>query len=209
MSPKKETGRNEVRKRKEEILKVAVKVFAKSGYHKALMDDIAKKSGFGKATLYRLFGSKRRLFLSLFKTSINSLEEEISLKIKKIPSSLDRLKEATKVYLGFFEKNRPLFKILSSYFHSFDRELDRMVERRYLPYIERIRREIERGIKLGEIKRIEDTEGFAYSLLGVCNSLIYRWLIKNERRDLTSEFKIVEKVFFKAIENEDTKIEDR
>lgn len=199
MSPKRRMKRDEVKKRKEGILKVAVKVFAKSGYHKALMDDIAKKSGFGKATLYRLFGSKRRLFLLLFKESINSLEEEVELKIKKIPSPLDRLKEATKVYLEFFERNRPLFKILSSNFPSFDRELNRMAERRYLPYIGRIKREIERGIEFGEIKRIEDTEGLAYSLLGICNSLIYRWLIKNEGRDLTSDFKVVERVFFEAI----------
>ena len=49
--------------RKEAIIKGALKVFNNSGIEKTTMDEIAKESGFGKATLYYYFSSKEEAML--------------------------------------------------------------------------------------------------------------------------------------------------
>ena len=51
--------------RKEAIIKGALKVFNNSGIDKTTMDEIAKESGFGKATLYYYFSSKEEVFIEI------------------------------------------------------------------------------------------------------------------------------------------------
>jgi AcrR family transcriptional regulator len=51
--------------RREQILDVAVQVFAKSGYHGASMNDVADAAGVTKPVLYQHFDSKQDLYLAL------------------------------------------------------------------------------------------------------------------------------------------------
>ena len=48
--------------RKNRIMLGALEVFKESGLEGATMDEIAQKSGFGKATLYYYFNSKEDVF---------------------------------------------------------------------------------------------------------------------------------------------------
>ena len=48
--------------RKERILTGALEVFKTRGLENATMEEIAEKSGFGKATLYYYFQSKEEVF---------------------------------------------------------------------------------------------------------------------------------------------------
>jgi AcrR family transcriptional regulator len=51
--------------RREQILDVAVQVFARSGYHGASMNDVAEAAGVTKPVLYQHFESKQGLYLAL------------------------------------------------------------------------------------------------------------------------------------------------
>ncbi|MER3460463.1 MAG: TetR family transcriptional regulator, partial [candidate division GAL15 bacterium] len=47
------------------ILEAARRVFARSGYHGTLMDQVAQEAGLSKGALYVHFPSKEELFLAL------------------------------------------------------------------------------------------------------------------------------------------------
>jgi AcrR family transcriptional regulator len=51
--------------RREQLLDVALEVFARHGYHDASMNDIADAAGVTKPVLYQHFASKRELYLAL------------------------------------------------------------------------------------------------------------------------------------------------
>ena len=51
--------------RREQIIAVAVTVFARSGYHGASMNDVAEAAGVTKPVLYQHFASKQDLYLAL------------------------------------------------------------------------------------------------------------------------------------------------
>jgi AcrR family transcriptional regulator len=51
--------------RREQIIAVAVPVFARSGYHGASMNDVADAAGVTKPVLYQHFASKQDLYLAL------------------------------------------------------------------------------------------------------------------------------------------------
>jgi len=51
--------------RREQLLDVAVRVFARNGYHTTSMNDVAEAAGVTKPVLYQHFASKRDLYLAL------------------------------------------------------------------------------------------------------------------------------------------------
>ena len=53
------------RERRKQVLKSAVKVFARSNYRAAKVAEIAAEAGISEALLYKLFGSKRAIFLEI------------------------------------------------------------------------------------------------------------------------------------------------
>lgn len=63
----------------QKILEVAEKLFSEIGYDGTSIDAIAKNVGINKATIYYHFKDKRDIIVSLFKRSIDELEEKVSL----------------------------------------------------------------------------------------------------------------------------------
>ncbi len=63
--------------RKTQILKTAIKRFARHGLHKTTLDEIARDLRIGKATLYHYFESKDALFFATLEYDSNLILEEI------------------------------------------------------------------------------------------------------------------------------------
>jgi AcrR family transcriptional regulator len=64
--------------RREQVLAIALGVFARSGYHGASMNDIADAAGVTKPVLYQHFDSKRELYQALLDEVGGGLVERIA-----------------------------------------------------------------------------------------------------------------------------------
>jgi AcrR family transcriptional regulator len=64
--------------RREEILKAALAVFAEHGFEAARLDDVAKRAGVAKGTLYLYFKDKTALFEELVRTAASPIIERLS-----------------------------------------------------------------------------------------------------------------------------------
>jgi AcrR family transcriptional regulator len=58
------TQRQTAGERREDVLVAAVEEFARAGYHGASTDAIARRAGISQPYLFRLFGSKKELYLA-------------------------------------------------------------------------------------------------------------------------------------------------
>jgi AcrR family transcriptional regulator len=58
------TTRQTAAERREEVLEAAVAEFARAGFHGASTDAIARRAGISQPYLFRLFGSKKELYLA-------------------------------------------------------------------------------------------------------------------------------------------------
>lgn len=67
--PEKESYRPEFNKKKQEVLKAAIKLFGEKGFSRTTMDDISGQLGLSKAALYQYFNSKEEILLSITKES--------------------------------------------------------------------------------------------------------------------------------------------
>jgi AcrR family transcriptional regulator len=59
------------------VLEAAERLFSERGVHCVSMDDVAQEAGVGKGTLYRRFGDRATLALSVLSTSEASFQEEL------------------------------------------------------------------------------------------------------------------------------------
>ena len=88
--PEQRTKPTRVAVKRELILERAMHLFANVGFHSARMDDLAADLAIAKGSIFQYFGSKRELFLEVYKRAARSL-----------PSYLDAPSEVRD--RGFFE----------------------------------------------------------------------------------------------------------
>lgn len=85
--------------RKDQILDVALKVFATKGFHESSMNDIAELAGITKPVVYQHFESKRALFLALIDDSGTQMINEIT---KATSEAADGKSQAESGIIAFF-----------------------------------------------------------------------------------------------------------
>lgn len=171
---------------KEEILKKANILFARYGYDKTTMDDIADAVGKRKGALYYYFRTKEEVFTEVIEREISALKQKVfeSVKGEKTAKGMlmayviTRYKLLNKVassYKTFREDYIRQFEFVQNLRRKFDIEEEK--------YIESILRE---GVRSGELKNIEismTAESFVTAMKG----FEYKWSDE-------SNFKYVEKV---------------
>lgn len=166
--------------RKQEILDGAIKVFARKGYDKTTIADIAKELNISQGLCYRYYPSKEEIYDAALEKYANLIAQEnlrktsFDIPIKELVDSITNRME----YMTDAEKeDEGLYKL----FHSENSkrmhdELFLKVIKKIIPYVqEHLRKAKEKG----EI-RIEDTDSAA--IIG-----LYGWVGLCLTKDLTNE----------------------
>ena len=81
--------------RREQILDVAVEVFARNGFHGASMNDVAEAAGVTKPVLYQRFDSKQDLYMALLDEVGNRLLKAITKATAGVASGRSRPSRAS------------------------------------------------------------------------------------------------------------------
>ena len=99
-------------RRRNEILDVAVGLFASRGFAATDVQDIADQVGVGKGTVYRYFGSKKALFLAAADRGMHRLSEAVHSHANQAKEPLGRLSAAVHSYLAYFDEHPDLVELL-------------------------------------------------------------------------------------------------
>jgi AcrR family transcriptional regulator len=98
--------------RREQLLQVARKVFAKGGYQTVTMDDVARQAGVTKPILYDHFPSKRDLYQGLLEADLTALEERIRTAIETSSGNRERIRGSFQAYFDFVDDEGAGFRLL-------------------------------------------------------------------------------------------------
>jgi TetR/AcrR family transcriptional regulator len=162
------TKRLPAEQRSKQILRCAIRVFAKKGYHGATTKRIAEEAGVAEALIYRYFGSKRGLFTEAVRRTAERLVDGLEQAFARFPDHPARAVEATyDFYLRLLLKQKDLAKMVFLVSAELD---DPEVRDVYLPHQERALKVItqairgwqERGVLRADIPR----RAAAWLLLG-------------------------------------------
>lgn len=87
---------------RESIIETATPIFAKYGYHKTTMDDIAKKMHKAKGALYYYFTSKEELYTEVVGTELSVIEGHLYALCQKPLNPVELMKRYIKARLHLF-----------------------------------------------------------------------------------------------------------
>ncbi|HTO00464.1 MAG TPA: TetR/AcrR family transcriptional regulator [Microthrixaceae bacterium] len=98
--------------RREQLLRVAVEVFAERGFHTTSMNDIADAAGVSKPVLYQHFTSKRDLFVELLAQIGTDLRETISKATSNAGGPRQQIEQGFRAYFVFANEFTSAFTVL-------------------------------------------------------------------------------------------------
>ncbi len=92
-----ESSKEQFNEKRDIILDAAAKVFARYGYNKTTLDDIADKVGIKKNSLYYYFNSKESLFDELISMLFEKTEASVKKSMSKFSTAEEKLGNLYKV----------------------------------------------------------------------------------------------------------------
>lgn len=104
-----------------EILNAACEVFAKHGYRKASMKDIAEAAGVSKSVLFKYFETKENLYIRIFRLATDGIlaaDENARLVSATDADVFERMRNSVRERLKLFERYPWVFRF--SYSAAFD-----------------------------------------------------------------------------------------
>ena len=185
-------------RRKTQILDVASLIFSKEGFAKANTDEIAKAANVGKGTVYHYFKNKRALFLAVVDRGLEQLKGAILIEAEKTDDPLEKIENAMKTYLSFFEKNKNLIGILIHEQSSFQKRIAKHYFEHYYGNVDKIKQTFRAGMDQDLIKGM-DIDSVISVYTSMLNGLIFMWQIEGRKYRLIDKVPIVTKILFTGI----------
>lgn len=98
--------------RREQILDVSVKVFARGGFHSTSMTEVAVAAGVTKPVLYQHFDSKQDLYLALLDEAGARLRAAVAREVAGATTGKDQTERGFKAYFRWVADDRDAFLLL-------------------------------------------------------------------------------------------------
>lgn len=172
--------------RKEDIIKIAAKLFSEKSFHDVKMDEIAEELGIAKGTIYLYFKSKEQLYLKILEDSHESIESILEREIANDDSSPIKLKKVLSIIFSFYRRNLDVLKILSRDETHLIKEHFQFTElwrKRRLKLYEKI---LEKGIKEGSFS-IQNTTLTALIIFGLVRSVMFFYTTEKDSSIIAEE----------------------
>lgn len=90
--------------KKSQIINVAKICFAQFGYDKTTLDDIGKRIGLNKSSLYYYFKNKEEIFTAVVLEEADNIVEELQSEIESKVSPEERIQFYMRKRLGYYKK---------------------------------------------------------------------------------------------------------
>jgi AcrR family transcriptional regulator len=108
-------ARAQGREARDALLTAALRVFARSGYRQAGVDEIAAEAGYSKGALYWHFSSKEDVLLALLEERIDAPTRGLVALLESAPAELDMSVEATREFARQLSEQRDVVLLEREY----------------------------------------------------------------------------------------------
>ncbi len=173
-------------RRRQEILRAALKCFARRGYHETTMDHIVKAAGLSKGALYQYFRTKEDLFLALCRIQQADLRTRLEQAFAKGGTVRERLARGARVFLSSLRgEYRDLPRIGLEFWSEARRrpELRKESRQTYLAWRGFLAPILAEGVHNGQVRAELDPDAAAAVILAFADGLTLHSLLQQEEVD--------------------------
>jgi AcrR family transcriptional regulator len=128
-----------VDERRKQLLDLALELFGNRPYDEISIDEIAKEAGVSKGLLYHYFPSKRAFFVAAVEAASESLLESTEVVTAGEVPTMQEMHEGVSRYLAYVERHANNYLLLMRGGDGVDGEVQAIVERTRMAFLERVR----------------------------------------------------------------------
>jgi AcrR family transcriptional regulator len=191
----------ERQRHREDILSVAVKLFAQKGYHNVSMQEIAAEAQFATGTLYNFFPSKEDLYLTLMRSLANTIYDSLMPILDETIDEREKISRLIREHNRLFQENEAVFRLYISETHGygkgmseFDQEIDELLKKG----IDKTESVFASGINKGIFRNLNARQ-MAISLYGMLEAGIMFCFQESTVTGLDQRASIIEDILLKGI----------
>ena len=156
---------------REKIIQAAIESFAQAGFDRTKMEDIAKRLGLSKGTIYLYFNSKEDLFLAIFEHNLKVMRDQQHTAI--FPKKEDMVQDTEHFYENFRRleqgKDRVMLEMVVE--SSRNSRLKKGMHEHRLKVYDAVVEHLNRQIEKGFIKKGIDVNGLAPAFVALYDGL--------------------------------------
>ena len=131
--------RRSAEERRHEIVEIAIHHFARNGYNGTSTDQVAREAGISQPYLFRLFGTKRELFLACYREMQARIHATFTAAARGVPQDL-RARAMGKAYQELLGDRDTLLFQMQSYAACSDPEIQAHVRAGYRDLVNEVAR---------------------------------------------------------------------
>ena len=163
--------------KRDRILKAAVKVFARQGFHATKVSEVAKAAGVADGTIYLYFKSKEELLVSLFEDRVERLLAHLREQLPKQESAPERLRAIIAMQLGLLEGERELAEVITVILRQSTKIMKELAAPHFLAYIDLIAKVIAEGQAAGDFRKDVSPNIAARAIFGALDGITLTWAL--------------------------------
>ncbi len=129
--------RRSAAERRDEIIEIAIEHFALKGYNGTSTDVVAREAGISQPYLFRLFHTKRELFLACHEVMHGRIAETFAEAARGLPPE-ERMPAMGRAYTDLLADRTSLLFQMQSYAASADPEIQARVRERYADLVRQV-----------------------------------------------------------------------
>lgn len=183
---------------RDHILICAKGVFAKYGFRKTTLDDIASAAGKGKSSLYYYFKNKEEIFEEMIDREVESLKNGFISALDSAATPKEKLRK-------YILLRMELFNTMISFFPTFRQEFGE-----YLSYIEKIRVRydaeeakiiqsiLQSGLEHGQFN-IPNIELTTQAIIKAMKGFEFPWALEQEKNNMEKDIDSMLEILFYGI----------
>jgi len=164
------------REKRRLILRAAITVFARSGYHTSRVSDVAKEAGVAYGLVYHYFGSKEDLLTTIFRRTWSRMLEAVEEVEQSGVTAREQMAGVARIVLGSWEIDPDLVRVLIrevARSPQLGREVDE-IEHAFAA----LQRIVAGGQERGELRTDVDPRLAAWTLYGALEEILTGWVFE-------------------------------
>lgn len=180
------------------VLNVAGEMFAKRGFFKVTMKEIAERAEFALGTLYSFFKGKRRLYQQVIEQKLDELTTAVSSEMVCETSPAHIVERFIEAKLHFFFRNLDFVRLYFVEMHSpplyGERALSAALHDKYHTLLEKICKAFERGTSDGTFAGASP-KALTTAIDGQTNAIVFSWLSGVSPGSPENEIQLAKRIF--------------
>src|SRR5215208_2450328 len=160
----------------EAILRAAIKVFARSGFFNAKVQDVAKEAGVADGTVYLYFKNKDDILVSIFNHVTEHALNQGRVTLGEIEDPVEKLKRIVESHLEMYARDRDLAVVFQVELRSSTKFMEQFSATKVTDYLDLISSVIAEGQKHGVFRKDLNAKLTAKFLFGALEEMVTNWV---------------------------------